>query len=346
MRSIVLLSPFLIGLPAFAQITIGPADMPSAGDTMAFHTATSIGLDPEITGTNHTWNASDLLPMGDEEQIAVPVNATPLLYQFYFNNPILYPDHNADFAIAGTDLDVQLLSITDTYDYFKNDASGYRNVGFGAMVNGLPASVRRIPVDRIHVFPLQFGDVDSSFSAWETTVPGMFSFFQEQWRYNEVDGWGTLILPADTFEVLRVRSVLARHDSIFVDQFGMGFGFDEPGTIEYRWIAAGMDRPVLMITSIAGTPTLIEYFQEADISTSIEEAHENAIMIWPNPVHSTLNFNGHLHEGNFSIHDAQGRLLIEGRTAGKGSIDVSALPPGIYSVAIENSRPLRFVVAR
>src|SRR5690606_30528338 len=195
--------------------------------------------------------------------------------------------------------------------YFKNDASGYRNVGFGAMVNGLPASVRRIPVDRIHVFPLQFGDADSSFSAWETTVPGMFSFFQEQWRYNEVDGWGTLILPADTFEVLRVRSVLARHDSIFVDQFGMGFGFDEPGTIEYRWIAAGMDRPVLMITSIAGTPTLIEYFQEADISTSIEEAHENPITIWPNPVNSTLNFDARAQEGSFSIHDAQGRSLIE-----------------------------------
>lgn len=85
--------------------------------------------------------------------------------------------------------------------------------------------------------------MDTSFSEFTLSVPTLFSFTQRQWRYNEVDGWGTLYLPADTFEVLRVKSTLERTDSAYVEQFGQGFTFPEPETIEYKWIAQGMDLP-------------------------------------------------------------------------------------------------------
>ena len=64
----------------------------------------------------------------------------------------------------------------------------------------------------------------------------MFSFSQDQVRNNVVDGWGTLYLPADTFQVLRVKSTLQRSDSIYIEQFSFGFRLPEPETIGHTQI--------------------------------------------------------------------------------------------------------------
>ncbi len=346
--STLLFSFTISALPA--QITIGPADMPSEGDSLHFRTTQSMDIDLATTGAGVTWDMSALVPMDDGVNVAVSVGSTPILYQFYFNNGILYPDHQASFAMEGASFDFQLLTIEDVFDYFKNDASGYRNVGFGAMVNGIPTSVRRQPVDVIHEFPMQFGDTDSSFSAWNVEVPGTFFFDQQQWRHNEVDGWGTLILPADTFEVLRVRSVLNRHDSIHVDQFGIGFGFDEPETVEYKWLANGMGRPVLSVTTVADIPTLIEFhYDEDEIITSVPSRSDRELIIHPNPAQNSIGFQL---EGvnSIQITDIAGRIwpIEPQRAADRWIVPVEALPNGTYTMRIEGDRTShgRFIVVR
>ncbi len=186
MRPILTLLLPLLAAPLAAQITIGPSDMPSAGDTLRYRSTDATEVVLEVTGPDMLWDYSFLVPGAEGADTAVSVSSTPLLYQFYFNNGLLYPAYDADLALRGPAFGFQQLTVSDVYEYYKKDASGYRNVGFGANVNGIPTSVRRTPVDYIHRFPLEFGDEDSSFSSFTLNVPTLFSFTQDQLRINTV----------------------------------------------------------------------------------------------------------------------------------------------------------------
>ncbi|MEZ4739779.1 MAG: hypothetical protein R2818_10625 [Flavobacteriales bacterium] len=269
MRTSVLFTAFLFLSSVHAQITIGEADMPSAGDTMRFRSFDAASILLDQTGADHVWDYGDLTPMAEVADTAVSVGSTPFLYQFFFNNAFIYPQYVADYAMKGPSLGFQQLSLQDVYDYYRVDADGFRNVGFGATVNGLPTSVRRNPIDRILSFPMNYGDSDVSPSSFNVSVPTLLYFGQDQVRTNTVDGWGTLVLPAHTFEVLRVRSVLQRTDTIFIQQFGFGFRLPEPETVEYKWYAQGMDAPVMQVITTAGIVVSARFFHDPDLATGL-----------------------------------------------------------------------------
>lgn len=342
MRSTLLLVS-LLPAPAFAQIIIGLPDMPSAGDTVRYVTSSAAGFDPAETEAGFIWDFSTLEIGPEGADTCVTVASTPFAYQFFFNNPVLYPQHRADYAVRGQSFDFQVLAVSDVRDYFKKDTAGFRNVGFGANVNGVPTSTRRIPVDWVHRFPLEYGDMDTSFSEFELTVPTLFSFTQRQWRYNEVDGWGTLYLPADTFEVLRVKSTLQRTDSAYVEQFGQGFTFPEPETIEYKWIALGMDLPVLQITVVAGQAATARFHyspMDPTLATGALEDEATGLLPYPNPAEGTAWI--HIPDGawqKLEMRDAAGRSARTLSLAGDRllAIDLSGIPAGSYSVELSGA---------
>jgi hypothetical protein len=339
MRSPSVLSVCLLAGSTAAQITIGPNDMPSAGDTVRYVNTVADGVDLDLTGAGVVWDLSWLEPGMEGADTVVGVNSTPVLYQFYFNNPFIYPDHDADIAMRGRAFSFQQLNVSNVFEYFKRDASGYRNVGFGANVNGVPTSVRRIPVDQIHVFPLNFGDTDQSFSSFSLEVPTLFSFTQDQVRTNTVDGWGTLYLPADTFEVLRVRSVLQRDDSVFIAQFGQGFAFSEPETVEYKWIANGMDEPVLLVTTVGGEVSEARFhYSPEEVQTGLGDLGAVDMALYPNPANSTVWLRTAPGSANeLYVVDALGRRVIVAQRlspSGIAAIDVSGLAGGRYQVHV------------
>ncbi len=324
--------------PAMAQITIGPADMPSAGDTMRYRAANAEDVDLTQTGAGVVWDFSTLVPGAEDADTAVSVSSTPFLFQFYFNNPFLYPEHDADFAMKGQDFGFQtFLTVSNLFDYYARDAADYRSVGFGANINGLPTSIRRIPVDLIHRFPMNFGDEDSSFSSFELDIPTVFSFQQDQWRYNTVDGWGTLYLPADTFQVLRVRSVLQRSDTVYVDQFGFGIRFDEPETVEYRWLALGMDQPVLRVTVVGGQPASARFVHEPGVlpTAMSDRTLPDGPVLFPNPSDAFVTIrHSPLGDVTLDLLDAAGRVVraaIPAASSGSTVVPVHDLAPGVYA---------------
>ncbi len=350
MRYLLSLVTMLSLMVGRSQITIGPNDMPSAGDTMRYYTAIATGVDLVQTGPDQIWDMSALVPQLPGADTAVTVGSTPLLYQFFFNNTILFPEHAANYAMAGANIDFQAVTIEDVYDYYKKSATGFRNVGFGANINGLPASVRRIPVDYIHRFPMDYSDQDTSFSAFEVTIPTLGFFGQSQWRYNHVDGWGTLVLPSATFEVLRVRSVLDRRDTIYVDQFNFGFGLDEPQTIEYKWIAQGMDRPVLIVTTVAGIATTAQFYHDPALGAGEAAGNELVPYLFPNPAegHAFLRMPMQM-RGELRVVDALGREVRSGRTVAGPlvRIDLDGMAPGSYVAMLTGSDgawSIRFMV--
>ncbi len=345
MKSLATLPIFLFTVPALAQITLGPADMPSPGDTVRYVTTTTT-IDPASTGAAHWWDFSALVAGPESADTMVTVGSTPLAYQFFFNNALLYPNHKADFAMRGPAVGMQGFSLSNVFDYYKNNASGFRNVGFGANLNGLPTSVRRDPVDWIYRFPLQFGNVDSSASHFEVSVPTMGFFGQDQVRRNEVDGWGTLVLPTDTFQVLRVRSRISRTDTVYISMLSMGFAVPEPETIEYKWIAAGMDQPVLQVTTVGGVNTVVRFhYDPADITTQVEpHGTKEQLRLWPNPVSDRLFWDGKMAGSVLVASDGSVVLSFpQGPTSG-GSIGVGHLAPGQYFVRDKTGRSVQGVM--
>ena len=168
MRLHIISPALLVPVLLHGQITITQADMPVAVDTLRYWNGTALGFDGADTGPNHTWDFGQLVPLTEGADTVVTVGSTPFLYQFFFNNPILYPDHDADLALRGADFGVQQLQVEDVFDYYKSTSSSYRNVGFGANINGLASSLRRIPVDYVYRFRLDYTDADSSFNHCST----------------------------------------------------------------------------------------------------------------------------------------------------------------------------------
>ncbi|MEZ4791779.1 MAG: T9SS type A sorting domain-containing protein [Flavobacteriales bacterium] len=333
-----LLLALLLGLAAStsAQITIGEDDMPNANDTLRYRTTIATGVDVALTGAGITWDFGQLNPMLEAADTTVSVSATPLLYQLYFNNPFLYPQNRADYGVKGTDFDFQAITLTDVYDYYRADANGFFNVGFGANVNGLPTSVRRQPTDRVHQFPMNYGNEEISASAFNLNIPGLFYFGQDQVRSNEVDGWGTLYLPADTFAVLRVKSTIQRSDTIYIQQLGTGFRLPEPETIEYKWIAAGMGKPVLEVITVGGIATTAEFFYGPDdITTAVNTLRMEGPQVYPNPARNEV-FVPVAMDGHLILRDATGRAVLE-RNVRAGSlerVELVSLANGTYAVEI------------
>lgn len=317
-----LMAAMVMGLGASAQITIANADMPLAGDTLHYWNTTTM-QDVADTGPDHVWDFSTLVAGLEGADTMVTVGSTPIAYQLFFNNALLYPDHKASFAKRGQSLGFQNFSLSNLFDYYKNDGTGFRNVGFGASVNGLPTSVRRNPVDWIYHFPLQYGDEDSSASHFQVSVPLLGFFGQDQMRHNEVDGWGTLILPTDTFEVLRVKTRLNRRDTVYIEQFSTGFAIEEPETFEYKWLAQGMGLPVLQVTTVAGVNTLVRFWYDPeDITTGLgQDAALSTVRAWPNPARTVLHVEG-MGNGVLLLFGPDGRVV---RQIGTGPGDVRTI---------------------
>lgn len=340
--------PACLGITASAQITIGTADMPTAGDTVRYQVTTT-AADMADTGPGHLWDFSALVPGGEAADTMVTVGSTPFLYQLFFNNAILYPANKADYAMRGADIGIQGFAINDVFNYYKTNSEGFRDVGFGANVNGLPASVQRTPVDWVHRFPMNFGDQDSSASHFQISVPTLGFFGQDQMRRNEVDGWGTLILPADTFEVLRVKSRIDRTDTVHIDQFNVGFAIPEPLTVEYKWIAQGMDEPVLQVTTVGGVNTVVRFhYQPDDITTGVAPVRApGSLRAWPNPASTVLHIEG-MPEGPLELFAGDGRVVraIADISRAARSMDVSGLAPGVYTLRSMEGAATHVVIAR
>lgn len=321
-----------------AQITIGPDDMPSVGDTLRYHSTLPAAIDLDGTGPGHVWDFSQLEPLSEGADTAVTVGSTPFAYQFIFNNGILYPNHQADYAMKGPSFGIEGFSLQNVYEYYKKGSTGFRNVGFGATINGIPTSVRRIPVDVIYPFPLNYGDTDANNSAFQVNIPTILFFGQDQLRTSQVDGWGTLVLPTASFEVLRVRSVLERRDTIHIEALGQGFGFDEPETVEYKWLAQGMGAPVMQVTTVAGIPTEVRFFHDPDFNTGIAAPSLPELVAYPNPAADAfwLHIPPGAH-GQLELLDAAGRVVVAHAARGGERLQVglAGLASGHYVLRLQ-----------
>lgn len=176
------------------------------------------------------------------------------------------------------------------FNYVKNSSSALDNVGFGSSINGIPSSTQMDPVDREYIFPMNYNDNWISNSKFAVTVPNFGYYGQSLERTNLVDGWGTLILPNGSYNVLRVKSILNRVDTTFIDFIGFGSSIARPEEIEYKWLAKGEGVPLLKIITTFGLITSIEY--KGDVISSIDELDIiEEVKLFPNPAKHFLTID-------------------------------------------------------
>lgn len=343
----ILAALFTSTLPA--QITIGDADMPNAGDSVRVSLATNTGtVDYTLTGTGYVWDFSSLVPFGQE--------------RIEYNTPTALPfNFFSDYGVTNNSPD-SLPGIgalpTNFTDYFKSSSSSFRQIG--SSFDYAPIGSFSIPLinsapDYIYLFPLNYGDMDTSDAAYSLTLPGLGFIGQDKHRENHVDGWGTLITPYDTFQVLRVRSVVNATDTFSFDTTNQtGFSIPRPTVIEYKWLALGMKHPVLEVDvqivqslEVISSVVYIDSIRDSLFQVAVLEPvhHLPSISVFPCPAHEVVYV--YLDESSsdltFRMIDLTGQIVLNETenaqtSTGIKEINVAGYASGIYFLEVESAK--------
>lgn len=269
----------------FSQITITREDMPDVGDTIRLSsTITAGGIDYSLTGEDFIWDFSTLVPVTQQVDTFVSVSSTPFIYRLIFTSSVA--------TIARSEPNVDLIpdySVTDAFTYFKETDDQFHEAGVAFTLSGIPLPVKYDEPDVLYRFPMSYGNVDSCESSVELEFPDLFYFSMDKKRKNTVDGWGMLVTPFGSFDVLRVRSEVNETDSIYIDSLNMGYRIPR-NYIQYRWLGNGHGVPLLQVDE-EGLLLTVSYIDSLRIITSTPEhpALQEQVKIYPNPASTDIN---------------------------------------------------------
>ena len=328
----------LFPIVSFGQISIDDNDLPSSEQHYYYSNISNpLSFDVSQTGPNFNWDVSMLTPASQDSLTTVSVGNTPLVYQLYFNNFLLYPDYLASYAQLAPDVSLMgSVDVTDRYDYYQITDSSFSIVGFGANINGLPASVRYNQIDQLFPLPLVYGLSDSSSADYLSSIPSLGTYGQWINRKIEVDGWGELVTPYSTYDVLRLKTTLYQKDTIFIDQLSFGSSFDRPVTTLYQWYANGEGVPVLEIEVQSGIINSMKYVDQLNVS--VYKFPQNTLQLFPNPVNDYLNLNSNFNIHSIEIYNLQGVLINQ--MSYSEIINLSGLKSGIYILKLISSEAI------
>ncbi|HOY33318.1 MAG TPA: T9SS type A sorting domain-containing protein [Bacteroidales bacterium] len=326
-----------------SQVIVDHTDMPVPGDTINFRQTTILnGINYQQTDTAFTWDFSALSPSVNTTDTFVTVSSTNLAYMIVFNN-ILYPEYKATVAQAQEMMTIPFVPVTisESYNFYKNSNSCFSLLGLGAKINGIPTPLKYNNPDVWYTFPVTYGSSDTSDSEFHVSIPNIGYYGQTRHRINYVDGWGTLYLPSDTFDVIRVKSKVTYFDTIYSDSVGYGIGINRNIT-EYKWLTDGFHEPVLQITKQGpGATAKFHYHEPDDLSVQPDEVAGH-FEIYPNPASDLIFIKSENIEKNsiLTITDISGREMLreEYRTGSPiSAISVEQLQKGMYFISFTDA---------
>jgi hypothetical protein len=227
--------------------------------------------------------------------------------------------------------------------YFFKDAQKFELRGFSADVfgNGM-RQVYYLPGNEILQFPVQYQDVHNNSYLQVITLPGedlaglglplpfdSVTVRSRQFKETNVDGWGSLATPVNTYDVLRLSETLMTYDTIIGYFFGQGTELQTSSDTTYtlnfwsnnptaKWQVATVNHDGLgSVTSVSwlnGSPQLAVEELSTDLS------------VYPNPVTDKLNVTDKNIEV-WTIFTSDGKII---KTTSSCEMDVTTLNSGIY----------------
>lgn len=332
-------------MDSYTQITIDSTDMPFPGDIVNISTGLNIDfIDYTETGEDFTWDFSELLPVFQTADTFVSPSQTPFTYQFFFMGRT-----NLAYRYM-QDLPIPDFEFSNVFFYYKNKKSRFENAGYAASLNALPLPFVLSSPDILYNFPMQYGQQDSSVSGLLYNLPDIAYLEIDRKRINRVDGWGTLITPFGTFDVLRMTSEVIEYDSVYIDSLETGIPINRH-YIEYKWLAKGQKIPLLNITSEAGG-LIVTYADSVRTDFNhINNTSDNTanLNVYPNPASAKFYIEMKSHTsgiGSLAIIDMSGNYWLhreENFNVGinRKELLIEKIPAGNYLVVIRlNSKVL------
>lgn len=132
------------------------------------------------------------------------------------------------------------------------------------------------------------------------------------------------------------------HNVAFDAWYEEGIGFRD---VRFR-IPWPIDVRVELVRAIIGGDTIIPP-PVINWATSIDESSRSMFSVFPNPAADQFTVIGAQAGNTIRIQDIEGRLIRSAKLVSDDDIiNVSALKPGMYFLRVEDSTPIRFVIAR
>ncbi|MEA3443466.1 MAG: T9SS type A sorting domain-containing protein [Bacteroidota bacterium] len=312
MKNLLIAFSLLLSVIVNAQISIVETDMPVPADTFVINTAINFSGDPELTGAGYIWDYTSLSSLTQRVDSFIDPGDTPLVYSFVFNSATVALE-----MFEAPNL-IPTITFSDPYDFFMASSSLYGRLGRGFTISGLSMPIVYDNTEVIYEFPLNYLDSYTGSSSYDISIPTFGYFGEEIDRETTVDGWGTLKLPMGDFDVLRVKCVITRNDTIYTDAIGIGMNMPPITTTEYHWLGKESGVPLLQVN--AGTlGALTAYFQDVYTDTStigMQEELTNTYNthLFPNPASNIITIEYSLESNaivRIKLLDEVGNLIAQ-----------------------------------
>ncbi|MDE0771370.1 MAG: T9SS type A sorting domain-containing protein [Salibacteraceae bacterium] len=323
MRTILAIVSVFIFQSVMGQITVDRSFMPKSGDKV-FYTNAEIGNDKtyETKGASVAWDYSDLtlaFQASEEYKSARSIN-------FFFLT--------MDFGVKVADsLGFGAIMMRDIYDIYNVTNGAFKAEGRSIKYNGFPIPQNYSDKDEIYKFPLDYGDNDTSTFKVSFNLQGLGSIVQQGTRINEVEGWGDLKLPYKTFSnCIKIKTTIDGFDSL---KF-MGINIPIPNRrIEYKWFAAGIKNPILIISgTLLGnsfTPTNVKYQEEEKEIIGFYAIKNELLINESTELNDTSSMSGIFRQWEIS---PETYTLGAGANLGDSSLLLSFTTVGKYSISL------------
>jgi len=344
---------FALSGSLFSQITLSGNDFAGANDTVRISQTMDPVIDYTLTGPNFSWDFSGLTAASQYLKYFQPVSNSTILveaeYGFTASN-----EYKATYFLESRDIPIDQLNqflpaeLSDLNQFSKKTTDSITALGYSLSVNGQALPFKSDTIETVYKFPTNFEDTFSTRGYTYIDLNPVTDFKLKQYRQRTsiVDGFGTLITPFGTFEVLRIKSVINELDSVYQTFFGGGGWNVLPQTVttEYEWWAQGKDDAMLKIvaTENNGTPQIrsIEYQDiYLGLDASIDENSFEFNLV-PNPANNLISIESDLVIEQIKVIGLDGSVVLKQNTnnVSKAEIEISLLQAGVYFVEVSSGK--------
>ncbi|MFZ6050634.1 T9SS type A sorting domain-containing protein [Halocola ammonii] len=327
----------LLSLPAIslAQPVINSSNFIISGDTQIRWIELEYTDVTDLSGSNQTWDLSDLEASGTEENFGfIPSEGTPFEDNF--------PSANYAWTMENS-----------AYFYHDISTTKWDELGFAFTEEETDVTLTYSNPRTILSFPLAYSsthedDYAGSLSGFgfETQIAGNYSYV--------VDGYGTLILPSGTLNnVLRLK-VEYQETTSFMGEVG-----EVENTTIYQFYVNGIPYPVAAIqyTEYESEDGIevesYSYYTDQTISGVEENVQPVSVEVWPNPANEMVNVKVYNSSETLEVNifDINGKLVKQQVGGMKGTnqfhISTEDLSSGFYTIQViqpGSSKAIKLIV--
>ena len=318
-------------LNTHAQITIIQSNLPVAGWGIIDAKDSNYTATIPAGGAAQSWNYASLINSYQDSLLFISSAGTPYAAQFTGANLATFDPQ------------------TGEYGYFTSNASGfYLN---GAVSAGFPIPFVLNPPEMFIPVPFTYNNTYSGYSrfSYDTLISGVNTRFVQRTNINIIaDGYGSLVIPTGTFpNTLRIKTTSLQTDSVYIN-VGLGWiplpGYTPPQTqtTDFKWLRNGGGTLLLEIEadSLGQNATKSSYLL-LFVTVGVNEiAAAGSLQVYPNPASDFLNIQSgsETDKATVMLYNNLGELILTKQFKEKTTVDVSALPQGIYFVTVSNEK--------